>query len=284
MSDKFNDGREIITERINNASTSAFHYKVWFVSGMGFFTDAYDLFIIGAVLTLLPLAGWEKLTVFETSLIGSTALIAAVIGALVFGRLLDYLGRRAVYGLELAILVIGALGSAFLTPVNDVYALIAWRFVLGIGIGGDYSASSTIMAEYSNTKNRGKLIGMVFSMQSIGLIAGPLVTLALLFTGVAPPIAWKLLLAIGALPALLVIYWRRHIPETPKFSVGVRGNAKKAIEDLYALSGIKAETGHEVSVVKANGTSYLPTGGCFCWSLAPQGPGFLWTGLCTAIP
>ncbi|MGC8661368.1 MAG: MFS transporter [Nitrososphaeria archaeon] len=253
MSEKFVNNRKKITEKINGASTSGYHYKVWIVSGMGFFTDAYDLFIIGAVLTLLPLAGWGRLTGFETSLLASTALISAVIGALAFGRLLDYLGRKAVYGLELAVLITGALGSAFLTPVNGVYALMAWRFLLGIGIGGDYAASSTIMAEYSNTRNRGRLIGMVFSMQSLGLLAGPLVTLALLFSGIAPSFAWKLLLAFGAIPALLVIYWRRHVPETPKYTVGVRGDAGRASDDLYSLTGVRAEVapGSGVQVVKA---------------------------------
>ncbi|MEM4109056.1 MAG: MFS transporter [Conexivisphaerales archaeon] len=251
MSYKLLSDRETVIEKINNAPTSKYHYMVWLVSGMGFFTDAYDLFIIGAVLTLLPLAGWNELTSFETSLLASTALISAVIGAIAFGWLLDHLGRRAVYGLELAILIIGALGSALLTPINAVYILMAWRFMLGIGIGGDYAASSTIMAEYSSTKNRGKLVGMVFSMQSLGLLAGPLVTLALLFSGIAPTLIWKLLLAFGSVPALLVIYWRRHIPETPKFSVGVRGDTGRASRDLYSFTGVRVEvTKEKVQIVK----------------------------------
>ncbi|MEM3215041.1 MAG: MFS transporter, partial [Conexivisphaerales archaeon] len=109
----------------------------------------------------------------------------------------------------------------------------------------------TIMAEYSSTKNRGKLVGMVFSMQSLGLLAGPLVTLALLFSGIAPTLIWKLLLAFGSVPALLVIYWRRHIPETPKFSVGVRGDTGRASRDLYSFTGVRVEvTKEKVQIVK----------------------------------
>ncbi len=186
------------------------------ISGLGFFTDAYDLFIIGVVTGILVLSGWNKFSTLETSLLDSTALLSAVIGALIFGRLLDKLGRKAIYGLELIILVVGALGSAFLTPTNGVYILIIWRFILGIGIGGDYATSSTIMAEYSNTKSRGKLVGMVFSMQSLGLLAGPLVSLALIYSGISLGIVWKLLLAFGAIPALAVVYYRRKMPETPR--------------------------------------------------------------------
>ncbi len=255
--DRNSYGGKSILDGINEAPTSGFHYKTWIISGMGFFTDAYDLFIIGVVTALLPLAGWATFSTLETSLLVSTALIAAVVGSIIFGRLLDYLGRKAVYGLEVMLMVIGALGSAVLTPLNGLYILIIWRFILGIGIGGDYSASSTIMAEFSNTKKRGKLIGMVFSMQSIGLLAGPLITLGLLYGGVAPVISWRLLLAIGAIPPLFVIYWRRHLPETPKYSIRVNGDPKRASSDLKKFTGMKfearpdgAETG-DGSTVKA---------------------------------
>lgn len=241
------DPRDEVLKAVNNAKTSGFHFKTWILSGMGFFTDAYDLFIIGVVLAILPLGGWKALTTQETALIASTALIAAVIGALVFGRLLDWLGRKAVYGLELAILVIGALGSAFLTPVNGVYVLILWRFILGIGIGGDYSTSSTIMAEYSNTRKRGMLVGMVFSMQSLGLAVGPLVTLGLIFGGVPPALIWRLVLAFGAIPAAFVIYGRRKLPETPKFTIGVKGNVEKATSDLRKYTGMDVKAGKDVT-------------------------------------
>ncbi len=230
-----------LVEAINRTELKGFHYKTWILSGMGFFTDAYDLFIIGVVLSILPLAGWASLSSTMTALIASTALLSAVIGALVFGRLLDLLGRKTIYGLELVILVAGALGSAFLTPVNSGLALLLWRFLLGIGIGGDYATSSTIMAEYSNTRNRGRLVGMVFSMQSIGLVAGPAITLALIYFGVAPSLMWRLLLAFGAIPALLVIYGRRKLPETPKYSINVKGDVSTATRNWTKYTGIEPE-------------------------------------------
>lgn len=231
------NGSQDIIGRINGSKLRGFHYKTWLISGMGFFTDAYDLFIIGIVVKLLPLSGWNALSTDQTALIASTALLSAVIGASVFGVLLDKFGRKSVYGFNLLLLIGGALGSAFLTPVNGVAALIAWRFLLGIGIGGDYAISSTIMTEYSNTKSRGKLVGMVFSMQSIGLVAGPILTLGLIYSGINLGLTWKLLLAIGAIPAMAVIYWRRKLPETPKFSLLVKGDAKKASESWQKVSG-----------------------------------------------
>lgn len=239
-----------LISEMDKVKTSGFHYKTWLISGMGFFTDAYDLFIIGVVTSILVLSGWNKLSTLESSLLDSTALLSAVIGALIFGRLLDKLGRKAIYGIELVILVIGALGSAFLTPVNGVYTLIIWRFILGIGIGGDYATSSVIMTEYSNTKSRGKLVGMVFSMQSLGLLAGPLISLGLIYSGMSLSLIWKLLLAFGAIPALIVVYYRRKMPETPRYSLRVKGDAKAAQENWKKYTGMNAEVQAQGEVVK----------------------------------
>src|SRR5947209_6788155 len=100
---------------------------------MGFFTDAYDLFIIGVALAILtPL--WH-LSALEVSLLGSTSLIAAALGSIVFGRLADAIGRHRIYGMTLVVLAVGALASAF-SP--SVFWLLVCRFILGLGIGGDY--------------------------------------------------------------------------------------------------------------------------------------------------
>ncbi len=244
------DTKEDLIKSINETETSGFHYKTWLISGLGFFTDAYDLFIIGVVSSILVLAGWNKFSTLETSLLDSTALLSAVIGALIFGRLLDKMGRKAIYGLELIILIIGALGSAFLTPVNGVYVLIAWRFILGIGIGGDYATSSTIMAEYSNTGSRGKLVGMVFSMQSLGLLAGPLISLGLIFSGIDLGLVWKLLLAFGAIPAMVVVYYRRKMPETPRYLLRVKGDAKAASNNWQKYTGISTTADANTETVR----------------------------------
>ena len=244
------DTKEDLIKSINDTKTSGFHYKTWLISGLGFFTDAYDLFIIGVVTSLLVLSGWNQFSTFEASMLVSTALLSAVIGAILFGALLDVMGRKAIYGLELIILVVGALGSAFLTPVNGVYILIAWRFILGIGIGGDYATSSTIMAEYSNTKSRGKLIGMVFSMQSLGLLAGPLISLGLIFSGIDLGLVWRLLLAFGAIPAIVVVYYRRKMPETPRYLLRVKGDAKGASNNWEKYTGLTANANSSTERVR----------------------------------
>ncbi len=236
MDEKENGNIKNINTALDNA-TGKFHFRTFLTAGMGFFTDAYDLFIIGTVIAILPMIGWS-LTKTEIALIGSMSLIAAVFGALTFGRLLDYLGRKAVYGLELVLLVIGALGSAFLS-FKDPWALIGWRFLLGIGIGGDYATSSVIMAEYSNMKTRGKYVGSILSMQSIGLVVSSLLALVFLINTKIIPLtdAWKIMLSVGAIPAAIVIYYRRKMPEPPRYSVA-KGNAEEAAKNLKSYTGI----------------------------------------------
>lgn len=226
------DERARLLSRLDSEALSRFHLKATITAGMGFFTDAYDLFIIGTVLLLISKdPTLAKSSVFgatfqaNAALIGSSALIAAFVGALVFGALADRLGRKAIYGLELIIMAIGALLSAFAPTLTW---LIVVRFILGIGIGGDYPVSATIISEHANKKDRGKLVSMVFSMQAAGLVAGYVIALAILGAGVRPDLAWRLLLGLGAVPALATFWLRRQVPESPRFLLDVRGDVAAA--------------------------------------------------------
>ncbi len=214
----------------NSAGLNMGHLKVWFTAGMGFFTDAYDLFIIGIVLILLE---GNYSTTFHVSggnayvgagLLASSAIIAAVFGQLTFGRLADKLGRKAVYGIEAAMLAIGAILSAFATSYIE---LLIFRFLLGFGIGGDYPVSATIMSEYANIKDRGKLLALVFANQGIGSVVAIVVGIVSVAT-LPADLAWRFMLGFGAIPALAVIYMRRKLPETPRYSALVKGNNSEA--------------------------------------------------------
>jgi MFS transporter, PHS family, inorganic phosphate transporter len=220
-----------VLAELDNSKLSGFHWKAMITSGMGFFTDAYDLFIIGVVLAILtPL--WH-LNAFETGLIGSTSLLAAALGSIVFGRLADFVGRRSIYGFTLIVLAVGALASA-LSP--SIIWLLVFRFILGLGIGGDYPLSATLMSEYANRRDRGKLITMVFSMQGLGLVLGPLVALILLASGLDRDLIWRIMLGLGAVPALATFYLRRQIAETPRFALAMQGDTAGAAQTVNKVT------------------------------------------------
>jgi MFS transporter, PHS family, inorganic phosphate transporter len=104
-------------------------------------------------------------------------------------------------------------------------------------VGGDYPVSAVLMSEYANRKDRGKLVGMVFGTQALGLIVGPLVALALLGAGTSDGVAWRVLLGLGAVPAAAVIYLRQKMPESPRYQVQVQGKSEQAAEQLSHFTG-----------------------------------------------
>jgi PHS family inorganic phosphate transporter-like MFS transporter len=223
--------RDLIAE-LDEASLSGFHLRAVVASGMGFFTDAYDLFVIGVASALIA-KDWN-LSSGHLALLNSTMLFAAFAGAFVFGRFADLIGRKHVYWLVAAITIAGALGSA-LAP--SYWVLIGFRFVLGFGVGGDYPVSAVMVSEYANRKDRGKLVGMVFGTQALGLIVGPLIALALLGGGLSNDTVWRVLLGLGALPAAAVIYLRTRMPESPRYQVQVQGKAEQAAARMSDLTG-----------------------------------------------
>jgi MFS transporter, PHS family, inorganic phosphate transporter len=119
-----------VLARMDETQLSRLHWKIMFISGMGFFTDAYNHFIIGVVMTLLK-SEWS-ISPAEEGLVASTAVLASTFGAILFGRVADMLGRKRIYGYEVLVLAVGAVGSA-LSPT--IWWLIVFRIILGVGSG-----------------------------------------------------------------------------------------------------------------------------------------------------
>ncbi|KUN02966.1 hypothetical protein AQI95_25940 [Streptomyces yokosukanensis] len=222
--------RATVTKSLDDAKLSVFHLKAAVTAGAGFFTDSYDLNVIGTV-TLLITPEFH-LGSGQVAMLTSSTLLAVAVGAMAFGRLGDLLGRRRVYGLEAILMIIGALVSA-LAP--NFAVLLVGRLVLGIGIGGDYPASGVIMTEYANTRNRGKLVGLTFIFYVFGQVSAYLVSLLVLAVGVPDHIAWRLILGVGVLPSLLVLHQRRHMPESPRWTAH-SGDPAQAVKDFESFA------------------------------------------------
>jgi PHS family inorganic phosphate transporter-like MFS transporter len=242
---------------LDDSKITRFQWKIMFVSGMGFFTDAYDLFVIGIVVALLK-PEWA-LSTTQVSLLNSVTLAASAVGAIVFGRIADILGRKKIYGYEVLILAIGALASAF---APGFWWLLVFRAILGIGIGGDYPVSATIMSEYSGKRSRGKMVGLVFAMQGAGLLVGPLLASLLLSTGLSDDTIWRILLAFGAIPGLAVFYLRRQIHETPRFAMagGASEEAEAAIQAATTDGGVRRGAGAKPAPPKGESAARTPQG------------------------
>lgn len=142
------------------------------------------------------------------------------------------MGRRSVYGLALMLMVLSSLGCGFSICRTRNCVLVSFtffRFLLGVGIGGDYPLSATIMSEFANRRTRGSFIAGVFSMQGFGILASSAVTMVVckIFWNASAnlrndrtpedaDLTWRLILMLGAIPASLTFYWRMMMPETAR--------------------------------------------------------------------
>lgn len=242
---------------LDNAKFQWYHVKAVLVSGVGFFTDAYDLFSVGIMVPMIAFARWPnepKLGKLPKDLdytVKAAALIGTLVGQVVFGLLGDRGGRKRVYGWTLWLMIAASVLNAATTWGSQKAFIIQfciWRFVLGVGIGGDYPLSAVITSEYSSVGFRGMLIAAIFSMQGIGILAAAIVGMIVL-SGFKSQIenckvhepckaldhAWRIMVAFGAIPAIATMYLRHTLPETPRYTLQVEGDVNKAENDVQEV-------------------------------------------------
>ncbi|WEW57450.1 acid phosphatase pho5 [Emydomyces testavorans] len=266
-----NERRRLALAEIDKAHFGWYHVRAVVVAGVGFFTDAYDIFAINLASAMLGVVFWldakQKPGKIPSS--ADTAIKVAtsggtVIGQVGFGWLADVVGRKKMYGLELMIIIFATLAQALSSDspsISIVGLLIFWRVIMGIGIGGDYPLSSIITSEFATTKWRGAMMGAVFAMQGIGQFAAAMVSLIVtagfkesLKTAakesacsgvcqVAVDKMWRVVIGFGAVPGCIALYYRLTIPETPRYTFDVQRDVIKAAEDTKAYIQGRAE-GH----------------------------------------
>ncbi|CAK7328419.1 unnamed protein product [Dovyalis caffra] len=259
-----------VLNALDVAKTQWYHFTAIIIAGMGFFTDAYDLFSISLVTKLLGriyyhVDGAENpgsLPPNVAAAVNGVAFCGTLVGQLFFGWLGDKLGRKNVYGMTLMLMVICSIASglSFGHSAKGVMATLCFfRFWLGFGIGGDYPLSATIMSEYANKKTRGAFIAAVFAMQGFGILTGGIVALivssAFDHASNAPsyevnPVAstaaeadyvWRIILMFGSVPAAMTYYWRMKMPETARYTALVAKNAKQAASDMSKVLQVDLE-------------------------------------------
>ncbi|NP_001105818.1 phosphate transporter 12 [Zea mays] len=235
-----------VLHALDVARTQLYHFMATAIAGMGFFTDAYDFFAISLVMDLISyLYNEEQIDRGVKATINGIALCGAVPGQLVFGWLGDKMGRKRIYGVTLLLMVVTSLASGLYFGTNEASNVVAvlcfFRFWLGFGIGGDYPLSATIMSEYANKRRRGAFIAAVFAMQGFGNLAAGIVAVVVSasFLRTNPRrnanFVWRIVLMLGAVPAILTYYWRMKMPETARYTALVAKDARKAASDMSSV-------------------------------------------------
>ncbi|KAI5855472.1 major facilitator superfamily domain-containing protein [Tricharina praecox] len=245
--------RRLALAEIDKAPFGWYHVRAVVVGGIGFFTDAYDIFAVNLITSMLGLVYWtgglipgNSDTAIKVSTSGGT-----VIGQLGFGWLADVVGRKKMYGLELIVIIVATLAQSLTSEsysMSIVGLLVFWRVIMGIGIGGDYPLSSIITSEFATTKWRGAMMGAVFAMQGIGQLGAALcaliVTVAFKEKLIGKAInecddecktavdrMWRIIIGFGAVPACIALYYRLTIPETPRYTFDVQFDIEKGAAD-----------------------------------------------------
>jgi PHS family inorganic phosphate transporter-like MFS transporter len=250
-----------VLEKLDKAKTQGYHFLAIMIAGMGFFTDAYDLFVISIVAKLIGRLYYTDPTYKNpgtlppnvSAAVTGVALCGTLAGQLFFGWLGDKLGRKSVYGFTLILMVICSIASGLSfghQPKGVITTLCFFRFWLGFGVGGDYPLSATIMSEYANKRTRGSFIAAVFAMQGFGILFAALVSLIVAAgfkrkypapsynqdhvrsTVPEADYLWRIVLMFGAVPALLTYYWRMRMPETARYTALIARNTKQAASDM----------------------------------------------------
>lgn len=205
------DPMKEVNSIFDNLKVNPNHRKIFFAAGLGIFLDGYDLSII-AVMLLLLIPEWH-LSATSIGQIGAAALAGAALGGIFGGLVADCYGRKVLYLVNVSIFLFASLLAGLSW---DVASFVFFRFLLGIAIGMDYPLSSSYIVEFMPRLYRGSVLAWGFSLWMIGVIASAFVGFLLIRTG---PDAWRLMAISGAIPALGIIWVRRTLPETPRWSI-----------------------------------------------------------------
>jgi putative MFS transporter len=210
-----------------------FHRKVLVLCAAGMFLDGYDITVIAVALPVLT-KQWH-ISPLMSGALAASAVFGMLIGALVFGRLTDRLGRKSMYLVNLIGFVVFALLAAL---AQNAVELLVCRALLGLALGADYTISTSMLAEYAPAKRRGSLMTRLGATWFVGAAATYLFALALLPLGA---IAWRVMLVLGAVFALVVLWLRRSVPESPRW-LADQGRTAEARAVLTGLGSTDPDT------------------------------------------
>jgi len=186
---------------------TANQWKIAFAATVGDMLDFFDFFLIGFVLAFI-VGDWH-LTYGQSAMILLASGISAPFGSLVWGWVADKIGRRKVM-IATVLNFSLATGAMALTPDGGWIYLVICRFIVGFGVTGLYSVDITLVQEFVPAYKRGWLTGLTTTMLPVGVLLG-----AALAAYATSFIGWRGLFAIGLLPALLTLYIRAWVPESP---------------------------------------------------------------------
>ncbi|KAJ7180660.1 major facilitator superfamily domain-containing protein [Mycena filopes] len=272
--DAFDDSRLSAVERENQSrwKLTLPEFKLLLIASTGFFIDAYDLFNINLVVVILnyvvngKLSGTIANAPLQGGVLKAAANIGCVIGQIGFGLAGDVFGRKSIYGIEMMVTTIATILiiAAPLSLGPSIFTYISvFRGIMGIGIGGDYPMSASVVADRANLRRRGTMVTFIFAMQGWGAFVGGIVFIVLLaiykkgvgehhHTGQLNSV-WRIYTGLILIPAFITIVQRMMMTESTRMKGVQAMREDPSIIKKGHVAGIKLE--HEDEKVEGSDSS-----------------------------
>ena len=235
--------RSLIPARLDRLPWSPFHTRMVVALGVAWILDGLEITVASAVADTLTQPETLGLSSAAVGLVASVYLAGEVVGALFFGRLSDKLGRRNLFMITLGVYLVGSGLTAFTLGNSGFWIgfLYLTRFIAGMGIGGEYAAINSAIDELIPSRYRGRVDIMVNGTYWAGAVLGTLGSLIFLNV-VSLSLGWRLAFLIGPVLGIVILFVRRHLPESPRWQV-MNGREKEAEESISYIEHEVEETG-----------------------------------------
>ena len=233
--------RSTIPARLDRLRWSPFHTRMVFGLGAAWILDGLQITISSSVTGVLTKPSTLDMTSSEIGLIASIYLVGEMIGALVFGRMSDQLGRKRLLMTTLLLYLLGTGLAAFVTGHHTGWLVFfyATRLVAGMGIGGQYAAINSAIDEMMPSKYRGRVDIWINGTYWAGAILGSFASLIFL-NAFDENLGWRLAFLMGPVLALVVIVVARVLPESPRWLL-THGRVEEAESELAKIEAAQGQ-------------------------------------------
>lgn len=232
---------ELISARVERLPVTSWYLRLMLIVGTAGFFDAFDALTIAFVLPVL--IGLWDIDPGQVGMLISAGYVGQLIGAIVLGRAAETYGRQRVLRWTVAVIGLLSIACAFAWSYG---ALLVFRLVQGLGLGAEVPIAATYMNELTRAELRGRLVVLFQSIFAFGIMAAALVSV-----WVVPHLGWQAMFIIGAIPAVLAIWLRRLVPESPRW-LAARGRLDEADATLQAIETAISATGAKLPTLPTN--------------------------------
>ena len=216
-----------IPSRMDRLPWSGWHWLVVLGLGTVWILDGLEVTIVGAIASRLSEKDALGISEYQVAVGGTFYIAGAAIGALVFGYLTDRFGRKRLFIASLGLYLVATVATGLTWSAASFWA---FRFLTGLGIGGEYAAINSAIDELIPARVRGTVDLIINGSFWIGTAAGALLSLVLLNEDLfAADVGWRLAFGLGAVLGVGILLVRRYVPESPRW-LFIHGRDEEADE------------------------------------------------------